>query len=80
MALQSLGDRDIAIVKNTGEKEVRVHLQEAQSELEISQLQIQQLMLELERAKNTIDLVGNDLFGKVRSQWLKIQKMFARTA
>ena len=80
MALQSLGDRDIAIVKNTGEKEVRVHLQEAQSELEISQPQIRQLMLELERAKNTIDLVGNDLFGKVRSQWLKIQKMFARTA
>ncbi|MEG4395553.1 hypothetical protein [Microcoleus sp. BROC3] len=80
MALQSLGDRDIAIVKNTGEKEVRVHLQKALSELEISQLQIQQLMLELERAKNTIDVMGNDLFGKVRSQWLKIKKMFARTA
>ncbi|MEG4572194.1 hypothetical protein QUA56_05620 [Microcoleus sp. N3A4] len=80
MALQSLGDRDIAIVKNTGDKEVRVHLQEAQSELEISPLPIQQLMLELDRAKNTIDLMGNDLLGKVRSPWLKIKKMFARTA
>ncbi|MEG4067692.1 hypothetical protein QUA42_10100 [Microcoleus sp. Pol11C2] len=40
MALQSLGYRDIAIVKNTGEKEVRVNLQEAHSELESLQLQI----------------------------------------
>lgn len=80
MALQSLGDRDIAIVKNTSEKEVLVALQEFQSELEISQLQIQQLMLELDRAKNTIDIMRNYLFGKLRSPWLKIKNMFARTA
>lgn len=77
LALQSLGYHDIAIKKNTGEKEVRVLLQEAQSGLASSQVQIQQLQLELEQAKSTIDLLENDKFGKLRSQWLKIQKMFA---
>lgn len=77
LALQSFGYHDIAIKKNSGEKEVRVQLQEAKSRLESSQLQIQQLQLELEQAKKTIDLMENDRFGKLRSQWLKIKKMFA---
>jgi Methyltransferase domain len=77
LALQSLGYHDIAIKKNSGEKEVRVQLQEAKSELDRSQRQIQQLELELEQAKKTIDFMENDKFWKWRSQWLKIKKLFA---
>jgi len=77
LALQSLGYRDIAIKKNSGEKEVRIQLQEAKSEVERSQLQIQQLELELEQAKQTIDFMENDGFGKLRSPWLKIKNLFS---
>jgi hypothetical protein len=52
-------------------------LQEVKSELEDSQLQIQQLMSELESAKRTIDCMENDIFGKLRSSWHKIQKIFS---
>ena len=77
LALQFLGYHDIAIKKNIGEKEVRVQLQDAQSDLESSHLQLQQLELELEQAKRSIDLMENDKFWKLRSQWLKIKKLFA---
>ncbi len=77
LALQFLGYHDIAIKKNIGEKEVRVQLQESQSYLENSQLQIQQLELELKEAKRSINLMENDRFGKLRSQWLKIRNLFA---
>lgn len=77
LALQSLGYHDIAIKKNSGEKEVRIQLQEAKSEVERAQLQIQQLELELEQAKQTIDFRENDGFGKLRSQWLKIKNLFS---
>jgi len=79
LALQSLGYHDIAIQKNTGEKEVRIQLPDADSDWDSAQIQIQQLQLELEKAKKTIDLMENDKFGKLRSQWLKIKKLFART-
>ncbi|PSB19813.1 class I SAM-dependent methyltransferase [filamentous cyanobacterium Phorm 46] len=77
LALQFLGYHDIAIKKNIGEKEVRVQLQECQSHLERSQLQIQQLGLELEQAKRAIDFMENDKFWKLRSQWLKIKQIFS---
>ncbi|NJK75784.1 MAG: class I SAM-dependent methyltransferase [Microcoleus sp. SU_5_6] len=87
LALQPFGYHDIAIKKNIGEQEVRVQLQEVKSELESSQIQIQQLMLELESAKRTIDCMENDNmendnmendnFGKVRSYWMKIKKIFS---
>jgi hypothetical protein len=77
LALQSLGYHDIAIKKNTGEKEVRIQLQEANSELQRSQLQMQQLELELEQAKRSIDFMENDKFWKLRSQWLKIKNLFS---
>jgi Methyltransferase domain len=76
LALQSFGYHDIAIKRNSGKQEVRVQLQEAKSELERSQIQIQQLELELEQAKKAIDVMENDKFGKLRSQWLKIKKLF----
>jgi Methyltransferase domain len=76
LALQPLGYHDIAIKRNSGKQEVRVQLQEAKSELERSQIQIQQLELELEQAKKAIDVMENDKFGKLRSQWLKIKKLF----
>lgn len=77
LALQFLGYHDIAIRKNTGEKEVRVQLQESQSELQKSQMQIEQLELELEQARRAIDFMENDKFWKLRSQWLKIKNLFA---
>ncbi|MEG3839815.1 class I SAM-dependent methyltransferase [Microcoleus sp. herbarium14] len=77
LALQFLGYHDIAIRKNTGEKEVRIQLQESQSELQKSQMQIEQLVLELEQAKRAIDFMENDKFWKLRSQWLKIKNLFA---
>jgi hypothetical protein len=77
LALQSLGYHDIAIKKNTGEKEVRIQLQEANSELQRSQLQMQQLELELEQAKRSIDFMENDKFWKLRSQWLKLKNLFS---
>ena len=77
LALQSLGYHDIAIRKNTGEKEVRIQLQEAKSELENSQLQMQQLELKLEQAKSAIDFMENDKFGKLRSHWMKIKQIFS---
>ncbi|MBD0395133.1 MAG: class I SAM-dependent methyltransferase, partial [Microcoleus sp. C1-bin4] len=40
------------------------------------QYQIQQLQLQLEQAKKTIDLMENDQFGKLRSIWRKIQQNF----
>jgi Methyltransferase domain len=76
LALQPFGYHDIAIKRNSGKQEVRVQLQEAKSELERSQIQIQQLELELEQAKKAIDVMENDKFGKLRSQWLKIKKLF----
>ena len=77
LALQSFGYHDIAIKKNTDEKEVRVQLQECQLEFQNSQIQIQQLELQLEEAKRSIDLMENDRFWKLRSQWLKIKNLFA---
>ncbi|MEG4319899.1 MULTISPECIES: hypothetical protein [unclassified Microcoleus] len=77
LALHSLGYHDIAIKKNTGEKEVRIQLQEAKSELQSSPDRMQQLELELEQAKRSIDFMENDKFGKLRSHWLKIKKLFA---
>lgn len=77
LALHSLGYHDVAIRKNTGEKEVRVQLQEAKSELQSSQARIQQLELELEQAKRSIDFMENDKFWKLRSQWLKIKQKFS---
>ena len=69
---QSLGNRDVAIRKNTGETEVRIQLEEANSRLPNYPDKIQQLQLELEQAKKTIDLMENDQFGKLRSIWRKI--------
>ena len=77
LALQFLGYHDIALKKNTGEKEVRIQLQEFKSELQNSQLQIEQLELELEQAKSAIDFMENDKFWKLRSQWLKIKQIFS---
>ena len=77
LALQFLGYHDIAIKKNTGEKEVRIQLQEVKSELQSSQARMQQLQLELEQAKRAIDFMENDKFGKLRSQWLKIKQIFS---
>jgi hypothetical protein len=76
-AFQSLGDRDVAIRENTGETALRIQLEEANSQLQNYQDQIQQLQLELEQAKKTIDLMENDRFGKVRSIWRKIQQKFS---
>jgi long-subunit acyl-CoA synthetase (AMP-forming) len=76
-AFQSLGDRDVAIRKNTGETELRIQLEEANSQLQNYQAQIQQLQLELEQAKKTIGLMENDRFGKLRSIWRKIQQKFS---
>ena len=77
LALQFLGYHDIAIKKNTGEKEVRIQLQEAKSELQSSQARMQQLELELEQAKRAIDFMENDQFGKLRSHWMKIKQIFS---
>lgn len=76
-AFQSLGYHDIAIRKITGETAGQIQLQEANSELQNYQYQIQQLQLQLEQAKKTIDFMENDKFGKLRSHWLKIKKLFA---
>jgi hypothetical protein len=73
-AFQSLGDRDVAIRKNTGETALRIQLEEANSQLQNYQDQIQQLRLELEQAKKTIDLMENDRCGKLRSIGRKIQQ------
>ncbi|MEG5057143.1 class I SAM-dependent methyltransferase [Microcoleus sp. A2-C5] len=77
LALHGLGYHDIALKKNTGEKEVRIQLQEAKSELENSQLQMQQLELKLEQAKSAIDFMENDKFWKLRSHWMKIKQIFS---
>jgi Methyltransferase domain len=77
LALHSLGYHDIAIKKNTGEKEVRIQLQEAKAELQSSQARMRQLELELEQAKRSIDFMENDKFWKLRSQWLKIKLIFS---
>lgn len=74
---QSLGNRDVAIRKNTGETAMRISLAEADSELHNYQYQLQQLQLQLEQAKKTIDLMENDRFGKLRSRWRKIQQKFS---
>jgi hypothetical protein len=76
-AFQSLGYHDVAIRKNTGETALRIPLEEANSELQNYQYQIQQLQLQLEQAKKTIDLMENDRFGKLRSIWRKIQQKFS---
>ncbi len=76
-AFQSLGYHDVAIRKNTGETEVRIQLEEANSQLQNYQDKIQQLQLELEQAKKTIDLMENDRFGKLRSIWRKIKQKFS---
>ncbi|MBD0341491.1 MAG: class I SAM-dependent methyltransferase, partial [Microcoleus sp. Co-bin12] len=76
-AFQSLGYHDVAIRKNTGETALRIQLEEANSQLQNYQDQIQQLQLELEQAKKTIDLMENDRFGKLRSIWRKIQQKFS---
>jgi hypothetical protein len=76
-AFQSLGYHDVAIRKNTGETALRIPLEEANSELQNYQYQIQQLQLQLEQAKKTIDLMENDQFGKLRSIWRKIQQKFS---
>jgi hypothetical protein len=73
-AFQSLGYHDVAIRKNTGETALRIPLEEGNSELQNYQAQIQQLQLQLEQAKKTIDLMENDRFGKLRSIWRKIQQ------
>ncbi len=75
-AFQPLGYHDVAIRKNTGEKALQIQLEEANSQLHNYQAQIQQLQLELEKAKKTIDLMENDRFGKLRSIWRKIQQNF----
>jgi hypothetical protein len=77
LALHFLGYHDVAIKKNTGEKEVRIQLQEVKSQLQSSQARMQQLELELEQAKRSIDFMENDKFGKLRSQWLKIKQIFS---
>jgi hypothetical protein len=79
LALQSLGYHDIAIKKNSDDKEVRIQLPDADSDWDSTQIQIQQLQLELEKAKNRIYLMENDNFGKMRSYWLKIKQLFAPT-
>lgn len=76
-ALHSLGYHDIAIKKNSGEKDLRVQLQEVNSELQGAQLQVQQLMSELESAKQAIDFMENDKFWKLRSYWMNIKKIFS---
>jgi len=76
-AFQSLGDRDVALRKNTGETALRIPLEEANSQLQNYQDQIQQLQLELEQAKKTIDLMENDRFAKLRSIWQKIPQKFS---
>ena len=76
-AFQALGYHDVAIRKNTGETAQRIPLEEANSELQTYQAQIQQLQLQLEEAKKTIDLMENDQFGKLRSIWRKIQQKFS---
>jgi phospholipid N-methyltransferase len=76
-AFQSLGYHDVAIRKNTGETAMRIPLEEANSQLQNYQDQIQQLQLQLEQAKKTIDLMENDQFGKLRSIWRKIQQKFS---
>ena len=76
-AFQALGYHDVAIRKNTGETAQRIPLEEANSELQNYQAQIQQLQLQLEEAKKTIDLMENDQFGKLRSIWRKIQQKFS---
>jgi protein-L-isoaspartate O-methyltransferase len=75
-AFHCLGYHDVAIRKNTGETAMRIPLEEANSELQNYQDQIQQLQLQLEQAKKTIDLMENDQFGKLRSIWRKIQQNF----
>ena len=75
-AFQPLGYHDVAIRKNTGETALRIPLEEANSELQSYQAQIQQQQLQLEEAKKTIDLMENDQFGKLRSIWRKIQQNF----
>lgn len=79
LALQSLGYHDIAIKKNSDDKEVRIQLPDEDSDWDSAQIQIQQLQLELEKAKNRIYLMENDNFGKLRSHWLKIKQLFAPT-
>ena len=76
-AFQALGYHDVAIRKNTGETAQRIPLEEANSQLQNYQDQIQQLQLQLEQAKKTIDLMDNDQFGKLRSIWRKIQQKFS---
>jgi hypothetical protein len=76
-AFQSLGYHDVAIRKNTGETALRISLEETNPQLPNYQDQIQQLQLELEQAKKTIDLMENDRFGKLRSIWRKIQQKFS---
>jgi hypothetical protein len=76
-AFHSLGYHDVAIRKNTGETPLRIQLEEANTLLQNYQDQIQQLQLELEQAKKTIDLMENDQFGKLRSIWRKIQQKFS---
>lgn len=80
LVLHSLGYHDIAIKKNSGAPEVRIQLQEAKSELESLQFQIQQLVSELDSAKNYLDFIENDKFWKLRSQWIKIKNLFSRSA
>ena len=75
-AFQALGYHDVVIGKNTGERTLRIQLEEANSQLQNYQAQIQQLQLELEQAKKTIHLMENDQFGKLRSIWRKIQQKF----
>jgi long-subunit acyl-CoA synthetase (AMP-forming) len=76
-AFQTLGYHDVAIRKNTGERALRIQLEEANTQLQNYQDQIQQLQLELEQAKKTIDLMENDQIGKLRSIWRKIQQKFS---
>ncbi|MCU0541166.1 MAG: class I SAM-dependent methyltransferase [Oscillatoriaceae cyanobacterium Prado104] len=78
LALHALGYHDVAIKKNSGGKNWRMQLDEVKSELDSSQLQIvEQLMSELESAKQKIDCMENDKFWKLRSQWLKFKKIFS---
>jgi len=76
-AFQSLGYHDVAIRKNTGERALRIQLDEANTKLQNYQDQIQQLQLQLEQAKKTIDLMENDRFGKLRSPGRKIKQKFS---
>lgn len=76
-AFEPLGYHDVAIRKNTGETAMRIPLEEANSEVQNYQYQIQQLQLQLKQAKKTIDLMENDQFAKLRSIWRKIQQKFS---